>query len=73
MAVKTHNGYLCGYCGKLYNDMAKADSCRDSHELIYVPFTHADLNNLLHFIQTKDDKFLTEHLMGTLQTYLRGN
>jgi hypothetical protein len=73
MAVKTRDGYLCGYCGKKYVDASKADSCRDSHELIYVPLTHKDLNSLLHFIQTKDEEFLTESLMNTLQTYLRGN
>lgn len=73
MAVKTAQGYLCGYCGKRYDSPSAADACRDSHELIYVPFTHADLNNLLHFIQTGDESFLSENLMETLNTYLRGN
>jgi hypothetical protein len=74
MAVATRDGhYLCGYCGKKYTSPSKADSCRDSHELIYVAFTHADLNSLLHYIQTKDEAFLTESLMNTLQTYLKGN
>jgi hypothetical protein len=73
LAVKNWNGYLCGYCGKLYPSPSAADACRDSHELIYVPFTTKDLNSLLQFVYTKDEQFLTETLMNTLQTYLRGN
>jgi hypothetical protein len=74
MAVRNAFGnWMCGYCGKAYPDMAKADSCRDSHELIYVAFTHGDLNSLLHFVQTGDQSFLTESLMNTLQIYLKGN
>jgi len=73
MAVKSFDGWLCGYCGKKYTDAVKADVCRDSHELIYVPFTTADLNSLLHFVYTKEEQYLTESLMNTLSTYLRGN
>ena len=73
MAVKGRNGWLCGYCGKVYTDATKADVCRDSHELIYVPFSTADLNSLLHFVYSKDEQFLTESLMKTLSIYLKGN
>lgn len=73
MAVKTARGYLCGYCGKPYNDAAKADLCRDRHELIYVPLTQEDLNNLIHFVHTKEDQFLTASLVSTLQRYVRGS
>jgi hypothetical protein len=73
MAVKVHNGYRCGYCGALYNDAAKADFCRDSHELVYVQLTAKDLNSLLHFIYSRDEQFLTKSLMTALQRYVKGN
>ena len=73
MAVKFMGKWVCGYCGKPYVDAAKADSCRDSHSLIYVPLTATDLNRLLLFIQTKNEEYLTESLMNTLQRYLGGN
>lgn len=73
MAVKVATGYACGYCGKVFDQASKADICRDEHNLIYVPLSTADLNNLLNFIQSKDEAFLTSRLMDTLQRYLRGN
>lgn len=72
MAIKVRGKWLCGYCGKEYIDQAKADVCRDSHELIYVAFTAKDLNMLMHFIRSKDESFLTTSLMNTLDRYLRG-
>ena len=73
MAIKHAGKWLCGYCHKEYPDQAKADSCRDGHDLIYVPFTPTDLNRLLNFIYLKDDSLLTKSLMATLNKYLRGN
>jgi hypothetical protein len=74
MAIKSRlGGYLCGYCGKSYADAAKADFCRESHDLIYVPLTKADLNRLILFLNTKDDEVLTRTLVDTLQRYLRGS
>jgi hypothetical protein len=73
MAIKVHNGYLCGYCGKLFVDPTKADAHRDEHELIYVPLTYDDLNRLLHYIQFGEEYVLSEQLVNTLQRYLRGN
>lgn len=72
MAIKVRGEWLCGYCGTKYPDQAKADVCRENHELIYVAFTKKDLNMLMHFIRTKDESFLTESLMKTLDRYLRG-
>lgn len=73
MAVKVINGWACGYCGIIYNDQAKADVCRESHDIIYVPFTAKTLNSLLHFIHTKDDQYITKELLDTVNKYLRGN
>jgi len=73
MAVKTIDGYRCGYCGKLYIDATKADVCKEQHELIYVPLSITDLNRLVQFLHTKNDDLLTESLVSTLDRYLRGN
>jgi len=73
MAVKVFNGWACGQCGTVYNDQAKADVCRDNHNLIYIAFTSKDLNSLLHYVRTGDQQHLTESLMNTLDRYLRGN
>ena len=73
MAIQQRGMWLCGYCGKPYTDPVKADNCRDSHELIYIPLTKTDLNRLLQFLYTKNDELLTESLVNTLQTYLGGN
>jgi hypothetical protein len=73
MAILQRGMWLCGYCGKAYTDQVKADNCRDSHELIYIPLTKTDLNRLLQFLYTKNEELLTESLVNTLQTYLGGN
>lgn len=74
MAIKTIYGtYACGHCGKQFPSPSEADAHRDSHELIYVPFTKTDLNRLLNFITSKNEEYLTKSLMDTLQKYISGN
>lgn len=75
MAIKTKNGYKCGYCGKLYtgqNGITDADKCKESHNLIYVALSPEDLNRLLMFIYSKDDRVLSESIVDRLQSYLKG-
>lgn len=70
MALRQSDGtYRCSYCGKSFSRSQEADSCRDSHQLIYVPLTKNDLNHLINFIYSKDEKLLTESLMKTLIKY----
>lgn len=73
MAVKLRGQWLCGYCGKPYASASKADECRDTHELIYIPLTKTDLNRLLMFIHSKNEDVLTKSLLDTLQRYLGGS
>jgi hypothetical protein len=73
MAITVKNGYQCGYCGKFYTNPIAAENCKDSHNLIYVPFTKEDLNRLINFIYSKEEKLLTETLITTLQKYLKGS
>lgn len=74
MAIRLPSGdWACGYCGTTYVDPAKADACRESHELIYVPFTKTDLNRLINFLYTRNEELLTKSLLDTLTRYLKGN
>lgn len=74
MAYKLPSGkWACSYCGKEFNDPVAGDSCRDSHELYYVPLSKTDLNRLIQFIYTKDESLLTKTLVKTITSYLRGN
>jgi hypothetical protein len=59
MAHKHKSGkYQCSYCLRLYDTHTLADTCREEHGLIYVPFTQADLNSLITFLYTKEEKHL---------------
>lgn len=74
MALQIRPGiWGCSYCQKTYTNATEADACRETHELIYVPLTKTDLNRLLNFIWSKNEKYLTKSLMDTLSKYLRGN
>ena len=49
MAIKTERGtYACFYCGKEYTHPEKADECRTSHELVYLPISIHDVNKLIY-------------------------
>jgi hypothetical protein len=70
MAIKLNSGkYACGYCRKEYADAVDAENCKDSHDLIYVPFTKEDLNRLLLFIYTNNEDYLTHTMLNTLNKY----
>jgi hypothetical protein len=59
MANKTIDGkYQCFYCLKTYNKPEEADSCRESHDLVYIPASRSDLNRLINFIVYPDMKIL---------------
>jgi hypothetical protein len=61
----------CFYCGKFYEDVAKARVCENSHDVVYVPILRDDLNRLVNFIATGDRSLLTERLSKTLFRYTR--
>lgn len=73
MAVKRGGLWYCSHCGSTHPSEAKADACRDEHELIYVPFTKTQLNRLIQFLFTGEEALLTPDLMSVLTKYLRGN
>lgn len=76
MAIKTKNGYACGYCRKEYtgmNAISDAENCKESHKLIFLQLSQEDLQRLLMFIYSKEDKVLGEEMVDRLQSYLKGS
>lgn len=72
MAFKTKDGkYQCSYCLKKYDDPVKADTCRDEHDLIYIPLSIEDIFALNSFLVTKDERLLTETAVRQLRKYYR--
>jgi hypothetical protein len=71
MAIKTILGYECSYCRRLYDTPQKADSCRNKHDLLYLAISKEDLQNLKHFIYTKDDKLISEGLLQEIDRKLK--
>ena len=70
MAIPTKDGkYRCSYCSKVYPDPVAADTCLANHNLIYVPFTMAEIKSLISFLYTKNEKNLLESAIKTLLKY----
>lgn len=75
MAIKTKNGYACGYCKKEYtgmNGLSNAENCKESHNLIYLQISQQDLQRLIMFIYSKEDALLDDRLIERLQSYMKG-
>lgn len=60
----------CSYCGKKYDSQKEAEECFKGHEIVYVPIAKADLNGLVHFLYTPDEKFLNPVMVKILKSYL---
>jgi hypothetical protein len=73
MANKLPNGYACSICDKVYTSFQLADSCRDAHELLYVPMTKSELNRLVNYLYTGEESLLSEELVKRLQKFARKN
>lgn len=71
MVKITEKKYVCIICGKKWSLPTQADACRDTHDVVYVPFIRSDLNRLLLFITTKEEDLLTTSLIRTLRKYMR--
>jgi hypothetical protein len=71
MAIKLPDGrYKCSWCNKIYPDPTKADTCREKHDIVYVPMLRSDVNRLLQFMTTKDEKLITTTMYQSLQRFL---
>lgn len=72
MALKLPDGkFACSICGTKYPQAIKADGCRDSHQLLYIPMSKSELNKLMHAIVMDDFSLVPPHLLQTLQKYAR--
>lgn len=74
MAIKLKSGkYKCGYCTKEYAKLDEAETCKESHNLIYLSLSKDDLHRLIQFIYSKDDRLLGDNLVDRLQSYMKGS
>ena len=71
MANKVIEGYECAVCKLVYATSAKADACRKSHDIIYVPMTRTELNRLLNGLFLNDLSIIPESLLDTLRKIQR--
>lgn len=70
MAIRKGDKYVCYYCDKRYNTNAEANTCKDSHQLIYIGFTEADIKSMIQFIYTKREEVLTQ---GVVKQFMKFN
>lgn len=72
MAIQLRDGhYACSVCGSKHGSPARADGCRDSHQMLYVPMSKTELNRLLNAIIREDFELVPAHLLETLRKYAR--
>lgn len=72
MAIKLVDGrFACSICNKIYPQASKADDCRLSHNVIYVPLTHTELNRLIIFMNMGDPSVLPDGLYEKLTGFAR--
>jgi hypothetical protein len=74
MAIKTKTGYACAYCKKNFvgqNALQESENCKENHSLIYLAISQEDLNNLVNFIFTHDERLLKNNIVDRLQKYLK--
>jgi len=72
MAINLHDGqWACSVCGARWNGAMQADSCRDSHNIIYIPMTRDEFNMLVHALGFGDLSVIPESLRETIKKYQR--
>jgi hypothetical protein len=73
MVTKVGDSYRCSLCQTAHSTALLADACEQSHSVIYVPMTKEDLNSLMQFIYTGEQKVLNEDLVRKLEQYRKKN
>ena len=75
MAIKLKNNtWKCTHCEQTFPRATLADAHRDTeHDIIYFPISREDLNKLLQFVFSKDDRILSKAFVRTLQLYNRNS
>jgi len=70
MAIKKGDRYVCYYCNRRYETNKEANKCTESHQLIYVGLTEADIRSIINFMHTKREEVLTE---GAVKQFMKFN
>lgn len=74
MAIDLRTGeFACSVCGKKYPTAIKADACRDSHDMLYIPMTKTEFNRLVHALAFNDFSVIPESLRITIRKYQRSS
>jgi len=56
VAIKLgENKYKCFFCHKEYKFAREADECVSGHNLLYVPMTPKEMNQLIRYIYEQQD------------------
>ncbi len=61
--------YLCNICSKKYTTQEEARNCENHHDLIFLPIEREDLQRLILFITTGEQRVLTSSLLEVLYRY----
>jgi len=70
VAINLRNGqYACSICGEKYSSTVSADSCRDSHDIVYIPMTRTEFNRLINALALSDLSIIPDSLMETFRKY----
>lgn len=71
MAKQVGDKYQCGFCGKLFKKPNEADACKLAHDLIYIPMTPSEVNRLMLYMFTREDKHFDSALVERIRRYAR--
>lgn len=72
MAIKLDNDrWACSICGEIYGQSSRADNCRDSHNMLYIPISKDELNRLINAIVLEQFDMIPPSVLRTLQKYAR--
>lgn len=72
MAIFKEKGkYLCSYCGKSFPRPLLADSCRESHDLVYIQMSRENLMRLIQFLYTQERSLLNPIIIRDLKRHAK--
>jgi hypothetical protein len=72
MAIELKDGtFACSVCGEKYPLASKANACRDSHEMLYIPMTKTEVNRLMNAIILNQVELVPESVIETLRRYAK--
>lgn len=74
MAIDLKDGtFACQICGERYSTATKADTCKISHDMLFIPMTKTELNRLINALVLGDLSLVPETVLETLRKYARAS